>query len=715
MTAQPFRLLVVDDDPTNRDLLSRRLERRGYAVVTAASGQEALDLVAAQAASMVLLDIEMPGMSGLEVLQILRRTWSASELPVLMVTAKDQSEDIVTALDLGANDYITKPIDFAVALARIRTQLSRKEAEERMRASEERYALASRGTNDGLWDWDLTTGVIHYSARWKEIIGCAETELGSGPDEWFSRVHSEDLPRLHRTLDEHLSGRTRHFECEHRMRHASGAFRWVLTRGLAVRNVDGRSVRMAGSQSDITEGKVVDALTGLPNRMLLIDRVERALEHHRLEPGGQFAILFLDLDGFKVINDSLGHLAGDQLLQAVARRLEASLRVSDTVTRPAVHRAVVEHTLARLGGDEFVILLNAVRSVVDATRIAERIQFVLTAPFQVAEREVFTSASIGIAVATSLYATAQDVLRDADTAMYRAKALGKGRSEVFDASMREEVMQRLQLDTSLRLALERHEFIPYYQPIIDLKTGQLSGFEALLRWNHPERGIVEPAAFVPVVDENGLIVPIGRRFSTDVCRQLRTWCAGFPQASGLTINVNFSAPQFLDARLLDDLLETLDDAGVRPDQLVVEITESSAISDLARAVAMLTRLRDAGLLVVLDDFGTGYSSLSCLHKLPISGIKLDRSFVARETREPAVLKAVIVLARQLGLKVTAEGIETREQRDLVRALECDYAQGYLFSHPVNAEAATTLINPGSWFAVGSAVPRLALQGVAATT
>ncbi len=656
-----------------------------------ASGQEALDYIARNVVSIVLLDVQMPGMSGLETLQIIRKTWPSSLLPVLMVTAKDQSEDIVTALDLGANDYITKPIDFPVALARIRTQLSRRDAEDRLRSSEERYALAARGTNDGLWDWDLATGVLHFSARWKEIVGCENVAIGTGPDEWFSRVHSEDMPRLHRDLEAHFNGQSPHFECEHRIRHKSGMFRWVLTRGLAVRDKDGRPLRMAGLQSDITDGKVVDALTGLPNRMLLTDRIERAIDHHRRPAGGQFAVLFLDLDGFKLVNDGFGHLVGDQLLQTVARRLESALRQSDLVTRPDQPQQPIEHTLARLGGDEFVILLHEIRSVVDATRVAERIQTMFARPFDVGGREVFAATSIGIAVGTAAYHKAEDVLRDADTAMYRAKALGKGRFEVFDATMREQVVQRLQMETELRQAVDRREFVPDYQPIIDLRTGRMTGFEALLRWQHPERGIVAPGEFIAAIEENGLVVPIGRRFFGDVCRQLREWREQGPSASDLVINVNFASQQFLDIRLLDDLLEMLDDAGIEPSRLVVEITESGAIGNFARAVEMLGRIRDAGLRIVLDDFGTGYSSLACLHELPISGIKLDRSFIARETRHPAILQAIVTLAQQLNLTVTAEGVETKAQCEQLSALGCDFAQGYLFTRPLEAAAAAALL------------------------
>jgi len=701
-------ILIVDDEAVNRELLVRRLARSGYQTVAVDSGAAALSYLDTHQVSTVLLDVQMPGLSGLEVLQAIRRRWSDAQLPVLMVTAKSEVDDIVNALEMGASDYLTKPIDFRVGLARIRTQLSRKDAEDRLRASEERYALAAQGANDGLWDWDLKSGRLYYSARWKAIVGCTDPEVGDGPDEWFGRVHPEDLPRLHHELEEHLGGRTAHFENEHRVRHKGGAFRWVLTRGLAIRDEQGRPIRMAGSQSDITDGKIVDALTGLPNRVLLVDRLDRLLTARRNRTS-HLAVLFLDLDGFKTINDGMGHLFGDQLLRAVAGRLRQCLRTGDTIVRQTEDAAPKglppEHTIGRIGGDEFVVLLHEVRNIVDATQVAERIHRSLSAPFDIGGRNVFTNASIGIALDSPTYKHADDMLRDADTAMYRAKAAGKGRSEVFDANMRNQVIERMHLDTALRLAVERHEFVPFFQPLVDLRSGKLYGFEALLRWQRPERGIVPPGEFVPLLLENRLIVPAGRTFFGDVCKLLKDWQEQHPSVANLRINVNFAGPQFSEVDLLDRLLEMLDHSGLSPHQLVVEITESTAIADTDHAIEVLNRIRDAGFRIVLDDFGTGYSSLSYLELLPITGIKLDRSFIARESRHPAILKAVIVLATELGLSVTAEGIETIQQCDEVRLLGCGYGQGYLFGKPQPPDVTRQLIaSDPTWVTAAPLVP-----------
>src|SRR5947207_3085423 len=460
------KILLVEDNEMNRDMLSRRLERKGYSVVTAHDGeQELLERVEQDAVDLVLLDIEMPEISGLDALQKLRARYSAAELPIIMVTAKAQSDDIVEALDLGANDYLTKPIDFAVAVARIGTQLSHKQAQEALKESEERYALAARGSNDGLWDWNLSANVVHFSPRWKAMLGYQESEIGDRPEEWFERIHDADRERVKEEIAAHQKRLTPHFESEHSVLHKDESFRWMLSRGVAVHDGSGNALRMAGSQTDITEGKVSDPLTGLPNRLLFIDRVGRLIKHTKRRKDHLFAVLFLDLDGFKMINDSAGHLIGDQLLLGVANRLEKCLRSTDTVARLGE-----TFTVARLGGDEFTILLDDIRDPSDAKRAADRLMKALASPFLLGGKEVFTSVSIGIALSNPAYEQAEDILRDADTAMYRAKSLGKARYEVFDADMRAGMMARLQLETDLRGAVERGEFRNFYQPIVALDS-----------------------------------------------------------------------------------------------------------------------------------------------------------------------------------------------------------------------------------------------------
>ncbi|GIX45917.1 MAG: two-component system response regulator [Candidatus Tectimicrobiota bacterium] len=682
-------LLVVEDDELHRDMFCKRLQREGFSVFAVANGQQALAAVERQKFDLVLLDVSMPGLDGFAVLQLLRQRFSASQLPVIMVTAQQASADTVRALELGANDYVTKPLDFAVALARIRTQLARQRAEEALRYSEERYALAMQGANDGLWDWDLRTQEIYFSPRWKALLGYAEHEIGCQPQEWFRRVHPDDLERLQASIRDHLKGVTPHLENEHRMQHRDGTYRWMRCRGLAVRDAQGEPYRMAGSLSDITESKVIDALTGLPNRLLFLDRVGQALERARRREEGLCAVLLLDLHRFKVVNDSLGHAAGDQLLNTVARRLLVALRSGDTVARLGP-----EHTVARLGGDEFAVLLEDIRQASDATRVAERILSQLATPVTLEGHELFPMVSIGIATSTPQHRYPEELLRDADIALHRAKANSHTRYEVFDTTMHASTLARLQLETDLRLALERQEFCVYYQPIVSLATGHIAGFEALVRWQHPKRGLVSPAEFVPVAEETGLIVRIDQWVLREACRQLLAWQAQFPQQPRLQMSVNLSALQFRRTDLVDLIGDTLQEFGLAPQSVKLEITESMIMDDATAATSSLERLHARGIQLCIDDFGTGFSSLSYLHRFPFKTLKVDKSFVSclgTSNESAEIVRTIVTLAHHLGMEVIAEGIETAEQLAYLKSLGCEYGQGYYFARPLTAEAATALL------------------------
>ena len=684
------RVLIVDDNEMNRDMLARRLERKGYEVSVAGNARDLTKLIEEQKLDLLLLDIEMPEVSGLEALRTIREKYSATELPIIMVTARNQSEDIVKALKMGANDYLTKPVDFAVALARIGTQLSHKHAQEQLKESEERYALAARGANDGLWDWNLVTNVIYFSPRWKAMLGCREEEIVDKPDEWFDRIHEGDRERVKEEIAAHQKGLTPHFESEHRVLHKDGTYRWILSRALAVRDQSGKPVRMAGSQTDITEGKVLDPLTNLPNRLLFLDRLGRLMRHSKRHPDLLFAVLFLDLDGFKMINDSLGHLVGDQLLLAVAKRLENCLRESDTVARLAQQT----FTLARMGGDEFTILLDEIKEPGDADRAAERMMKELSAPFQMGGKEVFTSVSIGIALSNLSYQQPEEIMRDADTAMYQAKSRGKSRYEVFDANMRATVMARLELETDLRRALERGEFRNFYQPIVVLASGEITGFEALMRWQHPTRGLIGPENFISVAEDTGLIRDLGWWSLGEACRQLKEWRSQLGRNRDLIISVNLSIKQFMQPNLVENIGNLLNELGIPANALKLEITESTVMEDPAAAVEMLQKMKDLGIRLAIDDFGIGYSSLSYLHRFPLDTLKIDRTFISGEGQGLnglEIARSVMPLAKNLQLDVVAEGVETAEQVQQLKKLDCKYAQGYYFSKPVTADQAGELL------------------------
>ena len=689
MNTRTSHLLIVDDNEMNRDMLARRLARKGYEICIAGTAHGLVERIKDEGIDLVLLDIEMPEISGLDAVRILRKAYSPAELPIIMVTAKNQSEDIVSALELGANDYLTKPIDFPVAVARIGTQLSHKRAQEALKESEERYALAARGSNDGLWDWNLAANVVHFSPRWKAMLGYQENEISDRPDEWFDRIHDADRPKVKEEIAAHQRGQTAHFESEHRMLHKDGSFRWMLSRGLAIHDKSGRALRMAGSQTDITEGKVSDPLTGLPNRLLFIDRLNRLIKQSKRRKDHSFAVLFMDLDGFKMINDSLGHLIGDQLLVGVAARLEKSLRATDTLARLGEG-----FTVARLGGDEFTVVLDDIKDPSDARNAADRLMKALAAPFVLGGKEVFTSVSIGIALSNPVYEQPEEILRDADTAMYRAKSLGKARYEVFDADMRASVMARLQLETDLRRALERGEFCNFYQPIVDLTTGEIAGFEALLRWQHPSRGLLTPSEFISVAEDTGLIRELGWWNLREACKQISKWRAGSTAQRSLTISVNLSAKQFLQPHLVEDIKNLLRELALPPDALKLEITESTVMGDPSSAVQMLQQIKSLGIRLAIDDFGTGYSSLSYLHRFPLDTLKIDRSFISTMSADGdgmEIARTILPMANNLRLDVIAEGVETVEQVELLKKLDCKYGQGYYFSQPLSAEKTTALL------------------------
>ncbi len=713
VTEKTPHLLVVDDNEMNRDVLSRRLSRQGYQVTTVTGGEDALGAIAAESFDLVLLDFQMPDVSGLDVLQALRKRYSAVDLPVIMVTSRSASEDIVQALDLGANDYVTKPVDFPVALARIRTQLSLKQAEEARRESEERYALALAGSNDGIWDWNLKTGQISFSTRWKLSVGYADEEIGSDPEDWFSRIHPEDRARVEADLKAHIDGSDTHFENEHRLRHRDGSYRWILSRGVAVRDRDGVAVRIAGSQTDITAGKVADVLTGLPNRVLFMDRLARLVERARRRKDHLFAILFLDLDQFKLVNDSLGHWAGDQLLVAFAHRLQQELRSSDSVARISD-----AHTLARFGGDEFTILLDDLHLPADALRVANRLLDCMRKPFHISGRDIFTTASIGVALSSSDYEGPEDLLRAADTAMYRAKASRRGSVEIFDQEMRASAAARLQLETELVQAASRAEFINWYQLIVDLESGDVRGFEALARWRQPSRGLILPNDFISVAEETGIIVSIGRQVLKEACRQLWTWQQLYPSEPPLTVSVNLSRRQFMQPDLITQIREEIESSGISASSLQMEITETMIMANPEQARMCMQELKSLGVRISMDDFGTGYSSLGHLHSFPLDVLKIDKSFVSRmelDRDKFEIVKTVISLAHSMGIQVVAEGVERPEHLALLRNLGCEFGQGYLFSRPLDSAASTDLLsskprwpNPGNDFP-STSIPLIALN------
>jgi diguanylate cyclase (GGDEF)-like protein/PAS domain S-box-containing protein len=570
---------------------------------------------------------------------------------------------------------------------------SRRQIERALRESEERYALAMRGANDGIWDWNLQTNEIYFSPRWKSMLGYEEDQIENDPTEWFQRIHPQDVEKVKLALSAHIRGLTAHFESEHRVQHKNGAYLWMLSRGLAVRDKESNASRIAGSQTDISARKAAEAkllhdafydrLTGLPNRALFMDRLKNAIERSKRRSDYGFAVLFLDLDQFKNVNDTLGHPVGDQLLVAIANMLKSNLRATDTV--------------ARLGGDEFVILLEDVKDEGAAITISEWIVKKFSSPFRLVENDVFVTTSIGIVLSALGHDLPEDVLRDADIAMYAAKAQGKAIYKVFNPAMRESILRRVTLESDLRQALDSKQMRIYYQPILSLKTGELLGLEALARWQHPERGLISPLEFIPLAQETGLIIALDQWMLTEASRQVHEWQIRFQLDPPLKLHINLAHSLFTQTGLIKRIEAILESTGLEKRNLQLEITENAIIEHNGPLSRSIIELNKIGIDVHIDDFGTGYSSLIHLQKLPVSALKVDHTFIQQlrqESGNTEIVRTIIDLAHDLNIIVYAEGIETEEQLNQLKAMGCDCGQGFLFCPPLDTEATGVLLEKG---------------------
>ena len=696
---ETIRVLLVEDDPDDylitRELLGRQ-ERARFDVDWRPGYAEALQAIRERRHDVYLIDYRLGSRTGLDLVR--DGFAERAHAPVLMLTGQAAYETDLAAEALGVTDYLVKQeLDPALLERAIRYAIRHQHTIHELSLSEERYALAVRAAHDGIWDWDLNTGAIYFSPRWHAILGRsgAAGAAVEDPAAWFDLVHSADVLRLRGAIEAHLQGRTPHLQSEHRMRHADGSWRWVMTRGLAIRSVDGTPTRMAGSLSDVTDRRVAqqrlqhdalhDTLTGLPNRTLFIDRVNQLLQRALRDPGSGCAVLFLDIDRFKLVNDSLSHAIGDQLLIALAGRVSGALRPGDTV--------------ARLGGDEFTVLLAGITETPDALVVARRIRDSLGEAFEIDGNELFASASIGIAVSDPGLGSA-DLIRNADIAMYDAKRRGRNRCAVFDESMHRRVVDRLTRETELRHVVEGCLLGIHYQPIIDLSTGRISGLEALARWpaDRGAGGPMSPSEFISIAEDTGQIGALGQQVLHRALETLADWRTDGLIADDVCMSVNLSARQLDDPAWAEQVRSAINSAALPPHALKLEITESTLMQEVERVRHAFTQVTDSGVGLHLDDFGTGYSSLTALHRFPVDALKIDRSFVATidapADGNDVIVRSTVALAHSLGLPVIAEGIESPDQLRHLRALGCEFGQGFLFSRALDATATRELLE--SW-------------------
>ena len=688
--------LVTDDDITLRVLAREALEQAGLRVEDAATGREAIDAFQRELPQIVLLDVVMPEMDGFAACAAIRALPLGATVPIMIMTGLEDLDSIARAYDAGATDFVTKPWNALILSQRVRYMLRASQAVDALRENERSLAEAQRIAHLGNWRWDLSSNRFTASDEVFRILGIDPEYFPGTLDAYLGTVHPDDREATRQLLHQAIAqiGSYRH---DHRIHHPVHGDRIVHEQAEVLRNTGGTASQVVGTIQDITDRRHAEAqihflayydqLTQLPNRQLFQDRVTQALAL-ATRHANTGALLLINLDRFQRVNDTLGPNSGDQTLQEVAQRLMQCIRKTDSVARQEEQDTT---TISRLGGDEFTILLTHLSSHQDPTKVAQRILKELSEPYVLQDRTVVITASIGIAL---LGPDGQDVdtlLRNADAAMHAAQDKGRNTYQFYSQSMNVALAERLSLESDLRKAMERNEFLLYYQPQIDMSRWDVIGVEALIRWRHPERGMVSPLSFIPVAEELGMIGEIGAWVLRTACQQQLAWAA---KGLDLSIAVNLSGVQFQQTALSDTIAGIINETGADPRKLELELTESTAMQHAENAVAIFQQLKAMGFQLSIDDFGTGYSSLAYLKRFPIDTIKIDRAFVkdlTSESEQAAIAIAIIAMAHGLKLRVVAEGVETQEQLEVLRTHQCDIIQGYFFSQPLPCDLVEQMI------------------------
>jgi len=712
---QPLAL-IADDDPIMRLLLRQALEGAGLQVNEAADGTAALDQFQRIPPEVVLLDVMMPGMSGFEACAAIRRLHGGEHVPIVVLTGLDDIDSIQQAYDAGATDFMSKPINWLVLAHRVRYILRASHAISGLRESQAQLSEAQSIARLGSWRWNAQRGEVNCSDETRVLLGMPAARAPLNLDLLHARVHVEDREFVRRSVAAALRERAG-YSIEYRLEVDGGIERVIHERAEVVPATVSEEppAGLRGTVQDITnlrraEERVRflahhDPVTQLPNRLLFHERVEQAVRQSTRQRTG-LAVMLLDIDNFRLINDTLGQTFGDRMLAAAGQRMKGVIQAGGDFGGGL---SSSQFELARFGGDEFAVLLPDIAQPDEAARVSRRLMEAFRRPFRLEEREAFLSLSIGIATFPADAQSTEELLRNAESALFHAKEQGRNNFQFYAPAMNTRALERLTLETQLRRALDRDEFVLHYQPQVDIRSGMISGVEALVRWQHPELGMVQPGQFIPIAEASGLIIPLGEWVMRRACRDAASWMAeGLPVP---IVSVNVSGHGFQQPGFYDSVLDAVMEAGLKPDHLALELTESVLMRDVESVAGTLRRLSHIGVQLAVDDFGTGYSSLAYLKRFPLNMIKIDRGFIKDLSLDPedaSIVIAIIQMAHGLCLSVIAEGVETEDQLAFLRGRECDYVQGYLFSRAEPAERIAEMLRGGGRLmpARGSSTPDL---------
>ncbi len=697
---KPPRILVADDEPTQLLLTRQTLENEGYQVITAENGLEALELFKGQPADMILLDVMMPKMNGFETCRSIRSLPHSKEIPILMVTGLEDLDSINQAYDSGATDFITKPLSWLILSQRVRYMLRASQAMSKVKKSEDLLAQAQAIAKLGNWEWDYRRDEMQWSDNIFHLLNASPTQTTPALQTLLELIHNEDRTTFEKAIN-HVRNTSKIVELQLKTAENKGEVRYLDSRiGLGTNSTNNlKNQVLLGTFQDITERQQAqehihflssyDPLTGLPNRKLFTDYLGKTINEAKRYKR-MLGIMALNIDRFKRINDSLGIAAGDNLLRAISDRLKKSVRLEDNVSRSLSTKDI---TLSRRGGDEFSLLFNGQLQANHFSRIARRLQDNLKKSFKIDGQEIFLSASIGISIYPVDGDDANTLLKNADIALHHAKKLGPDNYHFYSASMNALASEQLKLEANLRSALKEEHFHLFYQPQVNIQQQQIVGAEALIRWQHPELGMIPPLKFIPLAETTGLINEIGKWVIKTACAQQVAWCrSGRPP---IRIAVNISAAQFHQNDLVETVREAINESGIDPRFLELELTESVIINESNEILHTMRQLKDLGVRMAIDDFGTGYSSLRYLKHFPIDSLKIDQSFIKdipENSDDGALTKSIILMAGSLSMGVVVEGVETREQFDFFAHCLNGEIQGYLFSPPVPAVEFATLLD-----------------------